>query len=117
MKIEEVLKEITSRQHRLAVLEDVVGYLEEFLPSDTEPEPEEKLLVEEGLCLDPKVSTKAIESVIDDVTKIIGAERKELKKLTSLETKPNGRTTRNTKQARGSNPKPRGRGAKSGTKE
>lgn len=110
MKIEEVLKEITDRQHRLAVFEDVIGYLEEFLPSDTAPEPEEKLTVAEGICLDPTVSIKAFESVIDDVAKLIDTERKELKKLTSLETKPNGRTTRKPaarKSSSTSKPKPK----------
>ena len=94
MKIEEVLKQITDKHHRIAVLEDVIGYLEEFLPSDAAPEPEEKLFTEQGLCLDPRVSEQAFESVIDDINKLVSAERKELTKLTSLETKPNGRTAK-----------------------
>ena len=113
MKIEEVLKEITSRQHRLTVLEDVIGYLEEFLPSDVSTEPVEKLVVEEGLCLDPNVSTKAFESVIDDIAEIIDKERKELNKLTSMETKPNGRSTRKPSGRKStSNTKPKGRTSK-----
>ena len=51
MKIEEVLKAITDKQHRLAVLEDVIGYLEEFLPSDVELDPEKLKIEEEGVCL------------------------------------------------------------------
>ena len=92
MKIQEVLLALTERQHKLAVLEDVVGYLEEFLPSDVDEDPEEKLRVEDSMCLDPVVSTKAIEEIIDLISDLIKAEQKELNKLKTLETKPNGRT-------------------------
>ncbi len=112
MKIEEVLKQITDKQHRIAVLEDLVGYLEEFLPSDAAPEPEEKLFTEQGFCLDPRVSDRAFESVIDDINKLVSAERKELTKLTSLETKTNGRTATKSRPRKSSNANSNGRGAK-----
>lgn len=112
MKIEEVLRQITDAQHKITVLEDVVGYLEEFLPSDAAPEPEEKLFAEEGLCLDPRVSEKAFESVIDDITKLVSEERKKLTKLNSMETKTNGRTTAKPRTRKSSNAKASGRGTK-----
>ena len=106
MKIEEVLKAITDKQHRLDVLEDVIGYLEEFLPSDVELDPEKLKIEEEGVCLNPTVSNKAIESVIDNISELIKTEREELNKLNSLETKPNGRS-RTARKKPPSKPKPK----------
>tara|TARA_B100000131_G_scaffold221323_1_gene212862 strand:+ start:45385 stop:45714 length:330 start_codon:yes stop_codon:yes gene_type:complete len=88
MNIQEVLSEIVKRQHSIAVYSDVIDYLEEYLPSDTEPVPEETLTVE-GSCFEPKVTQEAIEAVIETLSGILSEEQKELDKLNSMEIKPN----------------------------
>ena len=91
MKIEEVLNAIVARQHKIAVLNSLQEHLEEYVPTDISPEPEYEIFVEDP-CLVPVVTQKAIEDVISVLTGLIEEEQKELNKLTSLETKPNGRT-------------------------
>ena len=114
MKIQEVLQELVRKQHRIAVYKDLIEYLEEFLPSDIEPVPEEPLTVDDGIpCLEPVVSHEAIESVIEQLSTILEEEHKELDKLNSTETKPNGKSSKQSAAKR----KPRkSSGGSSGSK-
>tara|TARA_B100000886_G_scaffold53223_1_gene32743 strand:+ start:1154 stop:1459 length:306 start_codon:yes stop_codon:yes gene_type:complete len=84
MKIGEVLNEITSTQHRLAVLASVVEYLETFLPNDTEA-PETFYV--DGPCLIPEVPVDIVEEVLDQIVKIQGEQEKRLENLNKMETK------------------------------
>ena len=84
MKIGEVLNEMTSTQHRLAVIASVVEYLETFLPSDTE-KPETFYV--DGPCLIPEVPVSVVEEVLDQILKIQGEQEKRLENLNKMETK------------------------------
>jgi hypothetical protein len=93
MKIQEVLQELVRKQHRIAVYKDLIEYLEEYLPSDIDPVPEEPLTVDSGTaCIEPVVSYSAIESVIEQLSTTLLGEQKELDKLNSTETKSNGKS-------------------------
>lgn len=96
MKIGEVLSEITATQHRLAVINSLLEYLETFLPSDTET-PETFYV--EGPCLEPEVPTAIVEEVLEKITKIHGEQSSHLEKLNKMETKdgkPKPRSKRRT---------------------
>jgi uncharacterized coiled-coil protein SlyX len=91
MNIQEVLREIVKKQHSVAVFKDIIEYLEEYLPTDTDPDPEERLTVD-GSCLEATVTYEAIESVIETLSGILNEQQKELDKLNATETKPNGKS-------------------------
>jgi hypothetical protein len=86
--LKDVLEEIVNKQHKIAVFEDLIAYLEDYLPSDVCLTPDEKLSVE-GPCLEPDVSYAVIENVIEFLSKMMEEESKTLDKLNNMEMKPN----------------------------
>jgi len=99
MHVKEVLAEIVNKQHKIAVFDDLVAYLEEYLPSDVNPEPEESLTVDVP-CLEPDVSYAVIENIIEILSKMMAEESKALGKLNNMEMKadePTKRKPRTTK--------------------
>ena len=84
MKIGEVIKEITTTQHKLAVLESVIEYIENFLPSDTG---EAEVFFVSEPCLEPEVPAEVVEEVLESVTKIQAEHVARLEKLEGMETK------------------------------
>ena len=99
MNLKEVLAEIVNKQHKVAVYEDLIAYLEDYLPSDLVQDPEEKLIVE-GPCLEPNVSYSVIEKVIETLSKMMEKESTELDKLNKMEMKTNEPAKRKPKPAR-----------------
>lgn len=102
MNIGEVLSEITATQHRLAVIDSLLEYIETFLPSDTE-KPETFYV--EGPCLEPEVPTSIVEEVLEKISKLQGEQMEHLEKLKKMETKdgkpkPKPRAKRNTGRKR-----------------
>lgn len=63
MKVEQVIAEMVSLQHKKAVLDALIYFLEVYLPND-DGNPAKSLLVPDP-CLVPQVPIKEIEAVID----------------------------------------------------
>lgn len=65
MKVEQLIDEMVALQHKKAVLDALIYFLEVYLPND-DGSPSKTLLVQDP-CLIPQVPIKAIETVIDDL--------------------------------------------------
>lgn len=65
MKVEQLIDELVALQHKTAVLEALVYFLEAYLPSE-DGSPAKTLLVQ-GPCLVPQVPIKVVETVIDEL--------------------------------------------------
>ena len=63
MKVEQVIADMVSVQHKKAVLDALIYFLEVYLPND-DGSPAKTLLVSDP-CLVPQVPIKEIEAVID----------------------------------------------------
>jgi len=65
MKVEQLIDELVALQHKTAVLEAVIYFLEAYLPSD-DGSPAKTLLVPDP-CLVPQVPINVVETVIDEL--------------------------------------------------
>jgi hypothetical protein len=102
VNIEEVLKQMTGVQHRLAVYSAIIEHLEGFLPSDIGDS--EKEIVVEG-CLEPKVSISSLESVLARIHELYKKEKDELTKIGSMEAKSNEKPKPTKRKPRATKPK------------
>jgi|TARA_B100000131_G_C17910689_1_gene530213 hypothetical protein len=99
MKLSEALDKRTGLQHEEAVYDELIIFLEQFLPTDMGPA--ESLLEVEG-CLTPMVSHEALDKVQQKLVSLRKEVARELETLNKLEvtpakTKPKRKTTRDKK--------------------
>ena len=97
MKLEEVLAKRTELQHVEAVYEELVAYLDQFLPSDTGPS---EAILEVPGCLEPVVSHEAVDEAQQKLISLRKEVASELEKINSLEVKPSVKTKPKRKTTR-----------------